>query len=51
MMSVKQSGIKYHFLSLWYDTTWYWTLVSQTMANTLLIIVKKFMMSAAGQQI
>ena len=23
MLSVKQGGIKYHFLSLWYDSTWY----------------------------
>ena len=22
MVSVKQGGIKYHFLSLWYDSTW-----------------------------
>ena len=22
MLSVKQDGIKYHFLSLWYDSTW-----------------------------
>ena len=22
--SVKQGGIKYHFLSLWYDSTWDW---------------------------
>ena len=28
MLSVKQSGIKYHFLSLWYDSTWDWTPVS-----------------------
>ena len=28
MLSVKQSGIKYHFESLWYDSTWDWTLVS-----------------------
>ena len=26
MLSVKQGGIKYHFLSPWYDTTWDWTL-------------------------
>ena len=26
MLSVKQGGIKYHFLSLWYDSTWDWTL-------------------------
>ena len=28
MLSIKQGGIKYHFLSLWYDSTWDWTLVS-----------------------
>ena len=37
MLSVKQGGIKYHFLSLWYDSTWDWTPVFQTIANTLLI--------------
>ena len=30
MQSVKQGGIKYHFLSLWYDSTWDWTPVSWT---------------------
>ena len=30
MQSVKQGGIKYHFLSLWYDSTWDWTPVSRT---------------------
>ena len=29
MLSVKQGGIKYHFLSLWYDSTWDWTQVSR----------------------
>ena len=28
MLSVKQSSIKYHFLSLWYDATWDRTQVS-----------------------
>ena len=28
VLSVKQVGIKYHFLSLWYDSTWDWTPVS-----------------------
>ena len=28
MLSIKQGGIKYHFLSLWYDSTWDWTQVS-----------------------
>ena len=28
MLSAKQGRIKYHFLSLWYDSTWDWTLVS-----------------------
>ena len=28
MLNVKQGGIKYHFLNLWYDSTWDWTVVS-----------------------
>ena len=32
MLSVKQGGIKYHFLSLWYDMIWDWT---GPLANTL----------------
>ena len=28
MPSVKQDSIKYHFLSLWYDSTWDWTHIS-----------------------
>ena len=28
MLSDKQGSIKYHFLSLWYDSTWDWTQVS-----------------------
>ena len=28
LLSVKQGGIKYHFLSLWYDSSWDWTPVS-----------------------
>ena len=31
--NVKQGGIKYHFLSLWYDSTWDWTLVPQTIGE------------------
>ena len=33
MLSVKQDGIKYHFLSLWYDSTWDWTPVSRTIGE------------------
>ena len=39
MLSVKQGGIKYHFffffffLNLWYNSTWDWTLVSQTIGE------------------
>ena len=29
MLSVKYGGIKYHFLSLWYNSTWNWTSVSR----------------------
>ena len=27
MLSVKQGSIKYYFLSIWYDSTWDWTLI------------------------
>ena len=33
MLSVKQRGIKYHFLSLWYDSTWDRTQVSQAIGE------------------
>ena len=33
MLSVKQGGIKYYFLSLWYDSTWDWTQVSRTIGE------------------
>ena len=29
MLSIKQGGVKYYFLSLWYDSIWDWTPVSQ----------------------
>ena len=30
---IKQGDIKYHFLSLWYDSTWNWTPVSRTIGK------------------
>ena len=33
ILSVKQRGIKYHFLSLWYDSTWNWTRVSRAIGE------------------
>ena len=33
MLSVKQGGIKYHFLSLWYDSAWDWTQVSRAIGE------------------
>ena len=33
MLSVKQGSIKYHFLSLWYDSTWDWNLVSRAIGE------------------
>ena len=33
MLSVKQGNIKYHFLSLWYDSTWDWTQVSRAIGE------------------
>ena len=33
MLSVKQEGIKYYFLSLWHDSNWDWTLVFQAIGK------------------
>ena len=33
MLSVKQRGIKYHFLSFWYDSNWDGTPVSQVIGE------------------
>ena len=33
MLSVKQGGIKYHILSLWYDSTKNWTSVYQVIGE------------------
>ena len=33
LSSVKQGGIKYHFLSLWYDLTWDWIQVSRAIGE------------------
>ena len=33
ILSVKQVSIKYHFLSLWCDSTWDWTPVSKTIGK------------------
>ena len=38
MLNVKQSGIKYHFLSLWYDSTWIEPRSPGPVANALTII-------------
>ena len=39
MLSVKQGGIKYHFLSLWYDLTKDWTPSFKPMAYMYVCIV------------
>ena len=33
VLSAKQGGIKYHFLSLWNGSTWDWTPVSRTIGE------------------
>ena len=33
MLRVKQNGIKYHILSLWYDSIWDWTPVSRAIGK------------------
>ena len=39
LLSVKQGCIKYHFKSLWYDTTWDWTQVSWIIGVGIIIII------------
>ena len=41
MLSVKQGGIKYHFLSLWYDLTKDWTTVSRVIGELCIDIGSK----------
>ena len=43
MLSVKQGGIKYHFKSLWYDSTWDWTQVSRAIGEHSRTIKEKKM--------
>ena len=33
LLSIKYGGIKYHFLSLWYDSTRDWTPVTRTICE------------------
>ena len=42
MLSVKQGRIKYHFLSLWYDSTWDWTQVSRANGEHSIVLLKTF---------
>ena len=37
MLSAKQGGIKYHFLILWYDSTWDWIPVSRAIGELFII--------------
>ena len=37
VLGAKQGGIKYHFLSLWYDSTWDWTPVSRIIGEFFLL--------------
>ena len=42
MLSVRPEGIKYHFLRLWYDSTWDWTTVSRIIGEHILRLKKHF---------
>ena len=33
VLSAKQGGIEYHFLSLWYDSIWDWTPISRAIGK------------------
>ena len=42
MLSVKKGGIKYHSLSLWYDSIWDWNPVSRTIGETFFYLPMLF---------
>ena len=42
MLSFKQGGIKYPFQSLWYDSNWDWTPVSQTIGEHWVKIIEYY---------
>ena len=45
MLSFKQSGIKYHFLSFMYDATWNWT---RTIGeHSTLLVMNRFKLKLA----
>ena len=44
MLSVKQEGIKYHFLGLWYDFTWDWTPVFRAIGEHIMWIIYDYML-------
>ena len=46
MLSVKQGGIKYHFLSLWYGSTWDWTQVSRAIGEKRICKIVDFAVPA-----
>ena len=39
MLSVNQSDIKYHFLSLWYDSIWDWTPTNRAIVEQELFLI------------
>ena len=49
MIGVKQGGIKYHFLSLWYDSTWNGNLVSRIIGKySTYLTISQFIGGACG---
>ena len=48
MLSAMQGGIKYHFLSLWNDSTWYWTPVSQATGKCCIATIQLYIYIYTG---
>ena len=42
MLSVKQGGIKYYSLSLWYDLTWDWTQVFRAISEQVELVYRVY---------
>ena len=50
MLSVKKGDIKFHFLSLLYDSTWDWNPVSQTIGDRSIGLMSRVFANGLGDR-
>ena len=50
ILSAKQCSIKYHFLNIWYDSTWKWIPVSRTISEHFTLHFKLWIATNLGEK-